>query len=102
MCETTVGRELTRISIVNDKLMVVYDKLVKPLNKITDYITEFSGITKELLEDVDLTLNDVHDELFEFIDENTIYYKCTFSVCISCHTLWYLNSKTSISVLLPF
>eukprot|EP01084_Bolivina_argentea_P040993 75638_1 len=72
MCKTIKGNELTRISIVDSKLMVVYDKLVKPSNKIIDYLTEWSGITKNLLSDVTRTINDVHDEIFQFINSDTI------------------------------
>ena len=46
MCKTTKGSELTRISIVDSKLMVVYDKLVKPPNEIVDYLTELSNTKK--------------------------------------------------------
>ena len=72
MCQTTKGSELTRISIVDSKLMVVCDKLVKPPNEITNYLTQWSGITENLLKDVTLTIEDVHDEIFDFMDSNTI------------------------------
>ena len=42
---------LARCSIVNYNEVVVYDKYVRPVDNITDYRTELSGITAELLND---------------------------------------------------
>lgn len=39
MCQTEVGLELTRVSIIDESFNVVYDKLVLPPNKIVDYLT---------------------------------------------------------------
>ncbi|XP_032684423.1 RNA exonuclease 5 [Odontomachus brunneus] len=60
MCRTTSGNlELTRISVVDEKMNIIYDSLVKPENTITNYLTRYSGITKEMLEDVTVKLSDV-------------------------------------------
>ena len=72
MCQTTEGSELTRISIVDSKLMVIYDKLILPGNPIVDYLTQYSGITKEMMCDVDLTLDDMYDDMWQFMDSSTI------------------------------
>lgn len=40
---------LARVSIVNFYGEVILNKYVKPTREITDYRTEFSGITPELL-----------------------------------------------------
>merc|ERR1719362_1444115 len=55
--------ELTRICVVDDKLEVVYHALVKPFNNITNYLTQYSGITKPMLEGVETRLSDVQAEL---------------------------------------
>ncbi|XP_063991098.1 uncharacterized protein Rexo5 [Diachasmimorpha longicaudata] len=73
MCRTTSGfLELTRISIVDEKLNIVYESLVKPENKITDYLTRFSGITEEILKNVTTTLTDVQNHLQELLPPDAI------------------------------
>ena len=39
MCYTTVGLQLTRVSVIDMKLEVVYESLVKPSHPIVDYNT---------------------------------------------------------------
>lgn len=73
MCYTTADKlEVTRISVVNENCDVVYDTLVKPKNEIKDYLTRYSGITKKLLNGVDVTLEDVHNKLDEILPEDAI------------------------------
>lgn len=72
-CLTTSGeKELTRISIVNENFEVVYDTLVKPHNRITDYLTEFSGLTKNLLDPVKTRLEDVQRKIREILPADAI------------------------------
>nr|XP_003418935.1 RNA exonuclease 5 isoform X2 [Loxodonta africana] len=63
MCLTPKGRELTRISLVAEGGCCVMDELVKPDNKILDYLTSFSGITKTVLNPVTTKLKDVQRQL---------------------------------------
>lgn len=72
MCLTNAGSELTRISVVNEKLEVIYESLVKPYNDITDYLTRFSGITKSLLNNVTKRLQDVQNDLRTILPPDAI------------------------------
>ncbi|XP_057171270.1 uncharacterized protein LOC113270720 isoform X2 [Ursus arctos] len=63
ICLTSKGRELTRISLVAEGGCCVMDELVKPDNKILDYLTSFSGITKKILNPVTTKLKDVQRHL---------------------------------------
>ena len=63
MCRTIAGLELTRVSVVNEQGIVVYDEFVKPANPILDYNTEYSGITAAHLESVERTVADVQAAL---------------------------------------
>ena len=63
MCLTDAGHELTRVCLVDHRLAVVYHTLVKPKHKIRNYLTQYSGITSDMLENVTTTLEDVQKAL---------------------------------------
>ncbi|KAF2132953.1 hypothetical protein P153DRAFT_333728 [Dothidotthia symphoricarpi CBS 119687] len=63
---------LTRISLLNWDGSVALDKLVKPDVTIKDYLTQWSGITAAMLEDVTTTLSDIQKELLTLITPRTI------------------------------
>lgn len=63
---------LTRISIVRWDGSVVLDELVKPDKPITDYVTQFSGITEEMLAPINTTLADIQKKLLEILHPRTI------------------------------
>ncbi|CAH0473887.1 unnamed protein product [Peronospora belbahrii] len=73
MCETDIGMELTRVTVVDIKGAVVYDQLVKPQSTIINYHTEFSGISEKTLQDTKHTLADVQRDLTtQFFFKDTI------------------------------
>ncbi|XP_063003242.1 RNA exonuclease 1 homolog isoform X2 [Elgaria multicarinata webbii] len=72
MCYTKQGLELTRITVINSDLKVVYDTFVKPDHKVVDYNTRFSGVTEADLEDVSVTIRDVQAVLLCMFSADTI------------------------------
>eukprot|EP00112_Aurelia_sp_Birch-Aquarium-sp1_P003746 Seg1421.9 transcript_id=Seg1421.9/GoldUCD/mRNA.D3Y31 product="putative exonuclease" protein_id=Seg1421.9/GoldUCD/D3Y31 len=72
MCLSSNGKELTRISIVNENHDVVYDTYVKPEALITDYLTQYSGITANILQNVKTTIGDVQQRFLEIITKDDI------------------------------
>jgi RNA exonuclease 1 len=64
---------LARVSIISyPDGKVVMDKYVKPDLPITNYFTQFSGITPELLENVTTTLRDVQEEILKLLTPSTV------------------------------
>lgn len=72
MCYTTYGLELTRVTVINHKSEVVYEKLVRPKNPILDYNTKFSGIREGDLDDINTRLEDVQRDLLEMFSSKSI------------------------------
>lgn len=72
MCNTTIGMELTRITVVDTKCKTVLESLVKPGNPILDYNTKFSGIKEGDLNGVTKDLQYVQRKLLKLFDSNTI------------------------------
>ena len=63
---------LARISVVDWDRQPVYDTFVKPDLTIKNYFTQFSGITPEILQDVNKTLADVQAKLQELLTPNSV------------------------------
>ncbi|XP_067824414.1 RNA exonuclease 1 homolog [Heptranchias perlo] len=72
MCYTKQGLELTRLTVINSDLKVVYDTFIKPDNKVIDYNTRFSGVTEEDMESTTITIRDVQAVLLNMFSAGTI------------------------------
>lgn len=73
MCRTSTGaNELTRISIVNENQESIYETLVCPKNKIVDYLTRFSGVTPQMMENVTKTLSEVQEDVRRVLPADAI------------------------------
>ncbi|XP_010870141.2 RNA exonuclease 1 homolog isoform X2 [Esox lucius] len=72
MCYTKQGLELTRVTVINSELKVIYDTFVKPESKVVDYNTRFSGVTEEDLENATITLRDVQAVMLNMFNAESI------------------------------
>lgn len=72
MVTTCSGPALARVSVVALGDAVLLDAYVKPAEEVTDYLTEFSGITKEMLDSATMTLGDVQAKLLELLTAESI------------------------------
>lgn len=73
MCRTVKAEnELARVSIVDENYKSVYETLVRPTNKIVDYLTPWSGITKEMMENVVKTLEEVQEDVKNLLPPDAI------------------------------
>ncbi|XP_059244515.1 RNA exonuclease 1 homolog isoform X2 [Mustela nigripes] len=72
MSYTTYGLELTRVTVVDTDMHVVYDTFVKPDNEIVDYNTRFSGVTAADLADTSISLRDVQAVLLSMFSADTV------------------------------
>jgi RNA exonuclease 1 len=79
---------------------VLLDTLVKPSEPVTDYLTQFSGVSAEKLADVTTTLADARSLMFGVIDAQT--FICGHSLENDFHALELLHDRVlDTSVLYP-
>lgn len=71
MCDTSKGLELTRLTVIDQTHRVVLDTLVKPSSPITNYRTQWSGITEEILTGVTVTLQQAQLAFMRIVSKET-------------------------------
>lgn len=73
MCKVVSGRhEVARVSVVNEEYQSVYETLVRPELQIMDYLTPWSGITKEIMDEATKTLKEVQEDLQKILTPDAI------------------------------
>jgi DNA polymerase III epsilon subunit-like protein len=80
MVRTSIGSELARVTLVEflefqqDKVTTktILDVLVKPYNPIKDYVTQHSGMSAKLMENVSTRLEQVQAALITFLRSHDI------------------------------
>jgi RNA exonuclease 1 len=53
-------------------IQTVYESFVMPRNPVTNYLTQYSGITEKILKDVTTTLEDVQEALEKLLPSDAI------------------------------
>jgi len=72
MCYTSAGLEVARCSVVDGEGAVVFDSLILPPRPITDYNTQYSGITAAHMEGVTTSLAQAQAALLALVAEETL------------------------------
>jgi DNA polymerase III epsilon subunit-like protein len=72
MVETVAGKELARVSLIDHLGRVLYDAVVLPENEITDYITQYSGITPKMIRDCKTTFREAQKRVLSFLSKDSI------------------------------
>ena len=72
MCYTSVGLELTRLTLIDSQCRTLLDTLVVPTNPITNYNTQYSGITAAMLAQCTTTLQQARHRLLSLLPASAI------------------------------
>ena len=72
MVDTTAGKELARVSLVDHLGRVLYDSVVLPENEVTDYLTQYSGITAKMIRECRTSFKDAQKQVLSFLNEKSI------------------------------
>ncbi|KAH0628364.1 hypothetical protein JD844_009420 [Phrynosoma platyrhinos] len=72
MCYTTHGLELSRVTVVDPSLCVVYEAFVKPDNEIIDFNTRLHSVKAEKMKTTETSIRDVQAVLLNLFSTDTI------------------------------
>lgn len=68
---TTAGKELGRVTVVDGCGEAVYDRIIRPENPVVDYLTRYSGLTKNIV-DSGIDVQTARKEVRELIGSSTV------------------------------
>jgi len=68
MCQTAEGHQVARVTLVNDRDDVLLDAIVKPVLPIVDFLTQYSGMTAELIAAATHTFAEVQEAVRAILD----------------------------------
>ena len=89
MCKTAEGSEVTQIAVVDESLNCIYKSYIKPANPIVDYVTQYSGITAEILKDVTTTLPQVIKHLNNILPTQAVFVGHSLENDLKCLKLYH-------------
>ena len=72
MVETVNGKELARVSLVDHKGRVLFDSVVLPESEVTDYLTQYSGITAKILRECRTSFKEAQKQVLSFLNQESI------------------------------
>jgi DNA polymerase III epsilon subunit-like protein len=72
MVKTIIGRELARVSLIDHMGRVLYDSVVRPENEVTDYLTQYSGITAKMIRECKTSFREAQERTLSYLDGNVI------------------------------
>ncbi|KAI9246220.1 hypothetical protein BDA99DRAFT_527143 [Phascolomyces articulosus] len=72
MVETSEGKALARVTLVNEDGNKLLDEYVKPAEPILDYLTQYSGITPEIMKNATCSLRRAQKHVRKYVDHNVI------------------------------
>jgi RNA exonuclease 1 len=72
MVRTELGLELARVTVINLDHETLMDTYVQPQGVVEDYLTTYSGITPEILEENQRPFDVVKEEFSQLVSRSTI------------------------------
>lgn len=98
MVLTSQGSEVARVSLVNAKGKVLYDQYILPNNPVINYLTQYSGITPDILGSATLTLAQAQSDLIGKIHSDAVL--CGHSLDNDLNCLKLIHRKIADSSIL--
>ncbi|EGT52217.1 hypothetical protein CAEBREN_15560 [Caenorhabditis brenneri] len=72
MVYTSRGQSVGRVTMVNCTGKIVVDEIVKQEDEVFDPVTQFSGLTMEILKNASTTLDQVRQKILSLLDSHSV------------------------------